>query len=48
MGSSSPPPARFSFALLVASWFGAGLSPRAPGTVGSLFSLVLWAPLVLL
>lgn len=33
-------------ALVVASWFGAGLSPRAPGTVGSLFSLVLWAPLV--
>ncbi len=35
-------------ALVVASWFGAGLAPKAPGTVGSLFSLVLWAPLVLL
>jgi phosphatidylglycerophosphatase A len=35
-------------ALAVASWFGAGLSPKAPGTVGSLASLVLWAPLVLL
>jgi phosphatidylglycerophosphatase A len=34
-------------ALAVATWFGAGLSPRAPGTVGSLASLVLWAPLVL-
>lgn len=35
-------------ALVIASWFGAGLSPKAPGTVGSLFSLVLWAPLVML
>jgi len=35
-------------ALVVATWFGAGLSPKAPGTVGSLFSFVLWAPLVLL
>lgn len=34
-------------ALVVATWFGAGLSPKAPGTVGSLFSLALWAPLVL-
>jgi phosphatidylglycerophosphatase A len=31
----------------LATWFGAGLAPRAPGTVGSLASLVLWAPLVL-
>lgn len=35
-------------ALVIATWFGAGLSPRAPGTMGSLASLVLWAPLVLL
>ncbi len=34
--------------LVVATWFGAGLSPRAPGTVGSLASLVLWGPLVML
>jgi phosphatidylglycerophosphatase A len=33
---------------LLATWFGAGLSPKAPGTVGSLASLALWAPLVLL
>jgi phosphatidylglycerophosphatase A len=31
-----------------ATWFGAGLSPKAPGTVGSAASLVLWGPLVLL
>lgn len=35
-------------AVALATWFGAGLAPRAPGTVGSLASLVLWAPLVLL
>lgn len=34
--------------MTLATWFGTGLSPRAPGTVGSLGSLVLWAPLVLL
>lgn len=34
--------------LALATWFGAGLSPRAPGTVGSAASLVLWAPMVLL
>ncbi len=34
--------------MAVATWFGSGLSPTAPGTVGSLASLVLWAPLVLL
>ncbi len=33
--------------MAVATFFGAGLSPRAPGTVGSAASLVLWAPLVL-
>jgi phosphatidylglycerophosphatase A len=36
------------WAMVVATWFGTGLSPKAPGTVGSLGSLVLWAPLVLL
>lgn len=34
--------------LALATWFGAGLSPRAPGTVGSVASLVLWGPMVLL
>ena len=34
--------------LLIGSFFGAGLVPRAPGTVGSLASLVIWAPLCLL
>lgn len=43
--SSSPgkPP---WLAMVVATWFGAGLSPKAPGTVGSLASLILWAPLI--
>jgi phosphatidylglycerophosphatase A len=34
-------------ARIIATFFGAGLSPKAPGTVGSLASLLLWAPLVL-
>lgn len=34
--------------MVLATWFGTGLSPKAPGTVGSLGSLVLWAPLVML
>lgn len=33
---------------MLATWGGAGLSPKAPGTVGSLASLVVWAPMVLL
>ncbi len=33
--------------LVIATWFGAGLSPKAPGTVGSLASLLLWTPLLL-
>jgi phosphatidylglycerophosphatase A len=40
------PPSRI--ALVVATFLGAGLSPKAPGTVGSLASLVIWAPLCLL
>lgn len=36
------------FWLALATWFGTGLSPKAPGTVGTLGSLVLWAPLVLM
>jgi phosphatidylglycerophosphatase A len=36
------------WALALSTWGGAGLSPKAPGTIGSLASLVLWAPLVLL
>ena len=31
----------------IATFFGAGLFPRAPGTMGSLASLLLWAPLVM-
>jgi phosphatidylglycerophosphatase A len=48
MVDGPPPPKGSGLALVVATWFGAGLSPRAPGTVGSLFSLVLWGPLVML
>jgi phosphatidylglycerophosphatase A len=33
---------------VIGTFCGAGLAPKAPGTVGSLASLVLWAPLVLL
>jgi phosphatidylglycerophosphatase A len=33
-------------AMVVATFFGSGLSPKAPGTMGSLASLVLWGPLV--
>ena len=33
-------------ALLLASWFGVGLSPRAPGTAGSIAALPLVALLV--
>jgi phosphatidylglycerophosphatase A len=36
------------WALAVGTFGGAGLSPKAPGTVGSVASLALWAPLVLL
>ena len=45
---TAPRPPGATAALVVATWFGAGLSKKAPGTVGSLFSLVLWAPLVML
>lgn len=31
----------------LAVFFGSGLAPRAPGTAGSLASLVIWAPMVL-
>lgn len=41
-------PAPPLWAMAIGTFFGAGLSPRAPGTVGSLASLALWAPLVLL
>jgi phosphatidylglycerophosphatase A len=43
---AAPRPAH-PVALVLATWFGAGLSPKAPGTVGTLASFVLWAPLVL-
>ena len=49
MQDTPPPPASPSpLWLALATWFGTGLSPRAPGTVGTLGSLVLWAPMVLL
>jgi phosphatidylglycerophosphatase A len=32
----------------LAVFFGSGLAPKAPGTFGSLASLVVWAPMVLL
>lgn len=35
------------WAIVIGTFLGAGLSPRAPGTVGSLASLVVWAPLAL-
>lgn len=44
------PPARLILTTpehLVAFGFGAGLSPQAPGTVGTLWGLVLWLPLQL-
>ncbi len=34
--------------MLLATWFGSGLSPKAPGTMGTIASMVLWAPLVML
>lgn len=37
-----------AWAVVVGTFGGAGLSPKAPGTVGSIASLVLWAPLALL
>jgi phosphatidylglycerophosphatase A len=37
-----------AIAAVIATFFGAGLSPKAPGTVGSIASLLLWAPLALL
>jgi phosphatidylglycerophosphatase A len=46
-GASAPASKIPWWALLLSTWCGAGLSPRAPGTVGSLASLALWAPLVL-
>lgn len=45
----SPPDERPSRgpAFWLATFFGAGLLPKAPGTWGSLASLAIWAPLVL-
>lgn len=40
-------PAR-DLAFWYATFFGSGLSPKMPGTVGSAASFVLWAPVVLL
>jgi phosphatidylglycerophosphatase A len=40
---NNPPPAspRDRLAILIATWFGCGLSPKAPGTVGSLAALAI-------
>jgi len=43
--TGAPPSARFAFshpAHFIALGFGAGLSPRAPGTAGTLLALPLW------
>lgn len=52
MANSAPPPSpgpapHRGPAFWLATWFGSGLFPKAPGTMGSLASLVVWAPLVL-
>jgi phosphatidylglycerophosphatase A len=39
----SPPASRWAFA--IASWFGCGLAPAAPGTVGSASAILLGVPL---
>lgn len=45
MTESAPRPPR-DLAFWVATFFGSGLAPGMPGTVGSLASLLVWAPLV--
>lgn len=40
--SDNPPPKRsYDLVFLIATWFGCGLAPVAPGTVGSLAALVI-------
>lgn len=46
--SEDPAPRTRGLAFWYATFFGSGLSPKAPGTVGSAASFVLWAPVVLL
>jgi phosphatidylglycerophosphatase A len=41
MTSLSPPPRRNATAFLIATWFGCGFAPVAPGTAGSLAGLVI-------
>src|SRR5271154_4317337 len=57
MSVSPSPKGRFDAAWLIATWFGCGLSPVAPGTAGSLAGLVIaialnlafgWGPLTFL
>lgn len=36
-----------SAAYWIANFFGAGLVPRAPGTAGSLASLIIWVPMLM-
>jgi phosphatidylglycerophosphatase A len=44
--SDARPPRSAAFWL--ATWFGSGLLPKAPGTWGTIASLFLWAPMVML
>lgn len=48
MADDAPEPSAPSrpLAFWLATFFGSGLFPKAPGTAGSVASLVLWAPLV--
>ena len=41
MTSLSPPPRRNATAFLIATWFGCGFAPVAPGTAGSLAGLLI-------
>ncbi len=41
MSSNPPPKRRWDAAFLVATWFGCGLVPAAPGTAGSLAALAI-------
>lgn len=46
--AEAPPPSGRGLAFWYATFFGSGLSPKMPGTVGSAASFVIWAPVVLL
>jgi phosphatidylglycerophosphatase A len=48
VASEADPKRSPMWAIVVGTFFGSGLSPKAPGTMGSLASLVIWAPLIVL